>query len=181
MNLALAIVAAVVAANPFRVGSALPQRDRWPVATVGGLVALAGLVVAAAVSPPILDGLDVTAPTARIGAGAALIVVGIRAVLARPPGPEPSLPGRRAGLVPLAFPVLLDPGLVLLIAAVSADRGAGPAVLVAAVALVVAVAIGGALGGAATGSPWIRIGHGAVGTVAVAIGVAVTISGVLGL
>ena len=187
MNLALAVVTAVAVANPFRIGAALPQRDRWPVAISGGLAAGAVLILVAAASRPLLDGLEVTAATAAIGAGAAVIVVGIRAVLARPPGPEPSLPGRRAALVPVAFPVLLDPGVALLVVAVSADRGTGPAVLVAVAALVVGLAVGALVGDGASPEPsatrpsWNRIGHGAVGTLAVATGVAVTIDGVLRL
>ncbi len=178
MSPALALLAAVAAVNPFRVGSVLPGRDRAVVAAIGGLVSSGFLLLVALLSGPLLDGLEITPPTARIGAGLAVAVVGIRAVLTRPPLPEPSLAGRRAALVPVTFPVLVDPALTLLTLAVASERGVGPATAVAATAVAAALLIGLA----STRAPaWGPVGHRFVGAVAMATGVAVTIAGVLDL
>lgn len=177
MNLPLTVLAALAAVNPFRVGAVLAGRDRM-VAAIGGVIALAALLVVAALSGPVLDWLEITTPTARIGAGMAVILVGARALVLRPPEPDPALPGRRAALVPVAFPVLVDPGLVLLTLAVANERGVAPGLGVAAVAIVVGVTIGLA----SAGRPVVlRIANALVGGIAVAAGVAVTISGVFDL
>lgn len=177
MNLPLTVLAAVVVVNPFRVGSVLVARDRAVVA-VGGLIALGSMLLVAALSGPMLDWLEITTPTARIGAGLAVVLVGARAVLDRRPRPEPSLPGRRAALVPVAFPVLVDPGITLLTVAVASERGVAPAVAIAALAIVAGLAIGLA----STASPkLLPVARVSVGALAVAAGVAVTISGVFAL
>lgn len=180
MNLALALVAAVAAVNPFRVGPALPDRDRTPIAGIGGLAALAALVAVALASGPMLDGLQVSVPTSRIAAGIAVGLGGARSMLIGPPDPEPALVGRAAALVPLAFPVLLEPGLALLVLALAADRGVATASAVAAVALAVGLGVGLVLaGGRGNGPGSTGAVHRTVGAVAMAAGVAVTLGGIL--
>lgn len=178
MNVALAVLAAVAAVNPFRVGAVLGVRDRPVIAAFGGLIALGSMLLVAVLSASVLDALDITTPTARIAAGISVALVGARAVLREPPRPEPALPGRRAALVPVAFPVLIDPGITLLTVAVADDRGVVLAVAVAAVALTTALMIGLLVTAAPT---WLPAAHTLVGAIAVAAGVAVTVAGVFDL
>ena len=89
----------------------------------GSMVAGIVLVVVALGAGPALHALDISAPTARIAVGLLLVVSGIVTFGWPPPKPEPALPGRRAALVPVAFPTLLTPGLTLLVAAAAVDLG----------------------------------------------------------
>ena len=89
--------------------AALPTRTpSTGFVAIGVRLALVG--VSAVVSGPLLDLVDVTGPSARIAAGIALLVVCAKDVFAPPPTAEPALAGWRAGLVPLAFPVVFSPG-----------------------------------------------------------------------
>jgi small neutral amino acid transporter SnatA (MarC family) len=136
MTVSLLVLAALAAVNAPRARGALPAEDRVAVAGFGALVALVALVPVAAVAGPLTDWLRVPASTARMGVGVVLAVVGLADVLVAPdPAPEPRLPGRRAALVPIAFPVLLDPGLGFLVLAGSLDHGVAAALSAAAVAL----------------------------------------------
>ena len=68
-----------------------------------------------------------------------LTVEGVRALLAGSPRPAPALPGLRAALVPVAFPLLLQPGVVVLALAAGGDDVAGTAIGALAVALLAVV------------------------------------------
>jgi small neutral amino acid transporter SnatA (MarC family) len=135
VTIALLAVAAVVAVNPFRARAAVPEEGGVRIAALGAAAATALLLPIVALADPILDALHVAAATARIGAGAALAVVGAAELVLRLPRPEPALEGRRAALVPIAFPVLLTPAVGLLAVSGSADRGAGVALVVLAGAM----------------------------------------------
>lgn len=104
-------------------------------AVEGSLVAGIALFAVALGAGPALDLLDISAPTARIAVGLLLVVSGIVTFGWPPPKPEPALPGRRAALVPVAFPTLLTPGLTLLVAAASIDLGILVTVAVTVLAL----------------------------------------------
>lgn len=93
------------------------------------------LVPVALLAGPLLDLLDISAPTARIAVGLLLVVSGIVTFGWPPPGPEPALPGRKAALVPVAFPTLLTPGLTLLVVIASVDLGFVVTVAVTALAV----------------------------------------------
>jgi small neutral amino acid transporter SnatA (MarC family) len=137
MTVSLLVLAALAAVNAPRARGALPEEDGATIAAVGALAALVALVPIAAVAGPLTDWLRVPSSTARMGVGVVLAVVGLADVLVTPdPAPEPRLPGRRAALVPIAFPVLLDPGLGFLVLAGSLDHGVAVAVAGAAVGLV---------------------------------------------
>jgi len=101
----------------------------------GSLVAGVLLVPVALLAAPVLDLLDISAPTARIAVGLLLVVSGIVTFGWPPPKPEPALPGRRAALVPVAFPTLLTPGLTLLVVVASVDLGILVTLVVTAAAL----------------------------------------------
>lgn len=152
----LLLVLVVASVNPPRAVAALPLGSvgaRVRVAVVGAAVTLAVLTALGALATPLLDALAVSAPNARIAAGLVLAVQAVVDLVRRAPSPEPALPGWRAGLVPVAFPVLLRPGTGVLAVAGGADHGvlAVLGAATAALALLVALAAVPSLG-AATGS-----------------------------
>jgi small neutral amino acid transporter SnatA (MarC family) len=106
------------------------------VAAVGGALAAFAVCIAAALGNPVLDAVDVSQPSFRIAAGLIALAVGAVDVFRRPPSPEPALPGWRAALVPVAFPLVARPTLLVLALGAGADRSA----LLAAAAMVVGVA-----------------------------------------
>lgn len=153
MTLALFVLAAVCAVNAPRSRAVLPTDggDGWfadaakvevtrrpvrvPVALGGAAITLLALLPIAAFADPLLDLVDISPATARIATGLLLVVTGILLIGWPMPSPEPSLPGRQAALVPVAFPTLLTPGLVLLALTASADHSAVVALVVLAGAL----------------------------------------------
>ncbi len=117
-------VAVLAATNPPRVWSALPDRPaRVPAAGLGAAVTLAVAVLLGTLATPLLDLLDVSASTFRLGAGLVIAVVGIHDLVAGAPKPEPAMFGWKAGLVPVAFPLLLNPALGAAVLTASADHG----------------------------------------------------------
>jgi small neutral amino acid transporter SnatA (MarC family) len=142
VTLALLVLAAVSAVNPARARSALPRLETVVVGALGAAVTWVVLVPVVVLADVVLDAAQVAASTLRMAGGLVLVMQGGWAVLTGPPRAEPALPGRRAALVPVAFPVLLTPGLGLLAVSGALDRS-GPAALVvlaAALATVPAVA-----------------------------------------
>jgi small neutral amino acid transporter SnatA (MarC family) len=128
VTLALLVVAAVLAVNAPRARSALRPDGALGVALLGSAGALAVLVPLAALAGALARAVHVSAPTARMGAGAALAVVGAAEALLPLPRPEPGLAGWSAALVPMAFPVLLTPAVGLVALTGSLDRGAPVAI-----------------------------------------------------
>ena len=162
-----ALVFFLAAVNPVRAAAALPGRGRAVAATVAALVVLAVAITLAAASDLVLDALAVSASTFRIGAGSVMAVGGVVRMVDRLPRPEPEVDGWRAGLVPLAFPVVLSPDLALLAISVGADEG------VATVAVAAAVAAAALVGGAFVPRPLASRGR------TTAIGVARLLAAVL--
>jgi small neutral amino acid transporter SnatA (MarC family) len=181
--LALAVLAAVLVVNAPRVRAALPDDDRLAVGALGAAVSLAALAVVAGLADPVADGLHLTASTIRMGVGAVLVLQGAAALLLSPPSAEPRLPGRAAALVPVAFPVLLTPGLGLLGLSMSLDRSAPVAVAVLAGALATVVVVAG-LGSGRSGSVrprMLRATGALLGAGLVLAGVALVIDGLFDL
>ena len=140
MSSTLIALAAICAANPFRVAACAPsradiRRQAVAVATALSLVAVGLLGV---LSDLILEWLNVSGSSSRIAAGTAVLVVGIRDLFTQPPSPEPALKGWRAGIVPMAFPAIFTPALAILAISASSALGAATAVGVigAAISLV---------------------------------------------
>lgn len=107
---------------------------------VTAAVAFTGAVVAAAVSEPILDALDVTAGTFRVATAVVLGLASARWLILGAPfvsgdGPADGW-GRVA--VPLLFPVVFTPQLFMVSASVGADDGVLAAAMGAAVGLALA-------------------------------------------
>jgi small neutral amino acid transporter SnatA (MarC family) len=182
VSFAVALIAAAATVNPLRLWSGLPGRDREErlrlTALGAGLVVLV-LVVLAALSRLLLDGLDISDPTARIAAGVAIVVTGVRDAFASPARVEPALPGPMAALVPVALPHLLGPGITLLTLSIAADRGVGEAALVVALAngLVVLSSTWPAPTGAAARAA--RAGQVMTSGLALALGASLMLDGVL--
>ena len=132
----------VLALNPLRAAFAVPRAGRTPrdaveLAVTGG--AIGALVVCAfsAVADPLLDALDISDPSFRVAAGIVAGLAGAIDLFRAPPQPEPSLPGRRAALVPVAIPAVARPALLVVALGAGADQG----VLVTAGAMVAGVAL----------------------------------------
>lgn len=138
MTPALLIIVFIVVANAARRRLELPA-DPWTV-MVGAGIAAAGYIVLALVGEPLLDGLDISAPNARIAAGFVVVVAAIVDLVRRPDPDGPSLGGRGAALVPVAFPILLRPDLGALALSGGADPGIGWAALATIVGAVSIVA-----------------------------------------
>jgi small neutral amino acid transporter SnatA (MarC family) len=136
LSFAFLVVALVVSANPCRARLALPER-RSAVA-LGALLALGISSGIAAVGSTFLDALDISPETFRLAAAVVLVIEGARSLTLARPAREPELAGLGAALVPVAFPLLLTPGVVMLALAAGGDEMVGEAVgaLAAAFALV---------------------------------------------
>jgi small neutral amino acid transporter SnatA (MarC family) len=149
----LVIVALVLAINPFRAAAGLVggrpvgsepvagSQERVVAVAVGGAVTVTVLGALAWISGPLLTALDSSAPTARIAAGLVLLVTAGVDLVRRLPTPEVGYPGWRAGLVPVAAPLLLRPAAAVLALSAGADRGVGLVVLGSLVAAALVVGI----------------------------------------
>jgi small neutral amino acid transporter SnatA (MarC family) len=134
--LAFALVAAV---NPCRLRLALPERR--DVVALGALVTLASVAAIAAVGGAFLDALDISPESFRLGAAVVLVLEGARSLVLARPAREPALAGLGAALVPVAFPLLLSPGVVALAVAAGGDDVELEALAALAVALALVLAV----------------------------------------
>jgi small neutral amino acid transporter SnatA (MarC family) len=130
-------VALLAAFNPARGVFAVPRagrsrREVARLAALGGAIGGLGVCVAAALGDPLLDAVDVSDPAFRIAAGVVAVLAGASDFLRRPPSPDPSLPGRRAALVPVAVPIVARPALLVM--AIGAGADASVALTAAAMA-----------------------------------------------
>ncbi len=144
---------------------------------VAGGVTLAVAAVLAAFASGLLDLLHVSTSTFRVGAGLVIAVVGVHDLAAGAPKPEPALAGWRAGFVPLAFPLLVNPAL----GAAALMGGADHGVATPAVATFVGAAILVVL---STTTEHGRVMRGAgrfVGAALVILGIALAVDGVFSL
>jgi small neutral amino acid transporter SnatA (MarC family) len=121
------------AVNPCRTRLALPGSRAALV--LGSLVALAAGAALAVAGDVLLEALDVSPESFRLAAGLVLTLEGLRALVLPRPAEEPELPGLGAALVPVAFPLLLQPGVVVLALAAGADGVVGEGIGALAVAL----------------------------------------------
>jgi small neutral amino acid transporter SnatA (MarC family) len=138
MSVWLLLLAFAGAVNPCRIRPALPRR---PAAALGALVALAAAAALVALGDAILDALDVSPESFGLAAGLVLAVEGARALVWPAAPPEPELPGLAAALVPAAFPLFLQPGVVVLALAAGAEGAELRALAAFAVALALALAL----------------------------------------
>lgn len=137
MSLALLALAALCVVNPARARAALPREETVLVGALGAALAWLALVPLVALADAALDAAQVAASTLRMAVGVVLVLQGGWAMVTPAPRAEPALAGRRAAVVPVAFPVLLTPGLGLLAVAGALDRRGAVALAVMAGALAV--------------------------------------------
>ena len=117
------IVAALAIVAAFDVGQRCRQlRDATAeqrlVIAGGALIVAVGL---AALSTPMLEALDISAPNMQIGAGIVLGVYSLVALVTWDDAPTPTAAYR--GLVPLLFPIVLTPALGVVVIAAAARNG----------------------------------------------------------
>jgi small neutral amino acid transporter SnatA (MarC family) len=132
----------ILALNPVRAAAGVPRAGRsrdelLRLAAVGGALGAVGVCAAAALGDPLLDAIDVSEPSFRTAAGLLAVLLGIVDVFRSPPAPEPAPPGWRAALVPIAFPVVARPTLLVIALGAGADR----TVLLTVAAMAVGVAL----------------------------------------
>jgi len=119
----------ILALNPPRAAFGIPRAGLaretiLRTAVLGGALGALAVSLAALVGDPLLDALDVSEPSFRLAAGLIAVVVGVADVFRRPPSPEPALAGWRAALVPVAFPLVARPTLLVVALGAGADRSA---------------------------------------------------------
>lgn len=136
MTYPIALLVVLTTVNPLRIWPGFPGATsgrRFGLFTVGAMLSLAATLGLATLSAPILDFLEISAATARIAAGVAVVAIGGRDLLTGSAQPDPALPGWAAALVPVAIPHLFGPGLALLAISGGSDLGVvGIAAVVAA-------------------------------------------------
>src|SRR4029077_715684 len=121
--------------------------------------------------------LDVRAPPFPIGAGLVIAVVGVHDLLAGAPKPEPALAGWKAGFVPLAFPLLVNPALGAAALMGGADHGVATPTAAAFVGLAILTVL-------STTTEHARVMRGSgrcVGAALVILGIALAVDGVFSL
>jgi small neutral amino acid transporter SnatA (MarC family) len=176
--------ALLLALNPARAAFGVPRAERSQravveLAAVGGVIGGLAVCLAAAVADPLLDALDVSEPSFRVAAGIVAAIAGAADLFRRPPPPEPSLPGWRAALVPVAIPVVTRPALVVLALGAGADTDflVSAGAMAAGVALVIGLARAWPTDG--PGGRVLRWGARLLAAGLVACGVVLTVDGVL--
>jgi small neutral amino acid transporter SnatA (MarC family) len=132
-------LALLLALNPPRAAFGIPRASREVarLAVVGGAIGGVAVCAVALVGDALLDAIDVSAPAFRTAAGVVAVLAGGVDFFRRPPAPEPALAGRRAALVPVAFPLVARPALLVMALGAGADAG----VLVTLGAMATAVAL----------------------------------------
>jgi small neutral amino acid transporter SnatA (MarC family) len=172
VSFAFLLLALVASTNPCRVRLVLPER-RAAVA-LGALIALGSASVVAAVGGAFLDALDITPETFRLASAVVLALEGTRALVLGRAAPEPELSGLGAALVPVAFPLLLTPGVVVLALTAGGDDIVGQAVGALAVAFAL-VLLATLLPRGARASALLAAGGRLLGATEVAAGVALAV------
>jgi small neutral amino acid transporter SnatA (MarC family) len=136
MSVLLFVLAALCTVNAPRVRTVLPPApEATAIAALGAAISAAVLALFAVLADPLLDLVSISPPSFRIATGLLLLATGILAFGGPGPTPDPALPGRRAALVPVAFPTLLSPGLAALTVSGSVDHSAPCAFVVTALSL----------------------------------------------
>lgn len=134
LQLCLYLLAAV---NPAAAAIAAPRdrRPGFPVVALGAVVAFGLLATAAVLADPFLDGLDVEPETFRVAAGVVLLIGGGLAIWTGGAAHSGPWEGWKAGIFPLAVPVLATPAALAAAISYAADRGPGEAAAAAGVAV----------------------------------------------
>jgi len=169
------LFAFIAAVNPCRTRLALPAS---PAALVlGSLIALGAGAALTVAGDILLETLDVSPESFRLAAGLVLTLEGLRALVLPRPAKEPELAGLGAALVPVAFPLLLQPGVVVLALAAGGEGVAGEGIGALAVALLV-VGLVGITPFGARGEGLLAAGARILGTLEIAAGAALAVEAI---
>jgi small neutral amino acid transporter SnatA (MarC family) len=125
----------------------------------------------------LLDSLDVSPESFRLAAGLVLTLEGLRALVLPRPAAEPELPQLGAALVPVAFPLLLQPGVVVLALAAGGEGVAGEAIGALAAALVL-VGLAGSLPTGPRAEALLAAGGRLFGALEIAVGAALAVDAI---
>jgi len=130
----------LAAVNPAAAAMAAPRDKRpdFPVVALGAAIAFGLLAAATMLADSFLDGLDVEPETFRVAAGVVLLIGGGLAIWTGGAAHSGPWEGWKAGLFPLAVPVLATPAALAAAVSYGADRGAGEATASAGIAVLVA-------------------------------------------
>jgi small neutral amino acid transporter SnatA (MarC family) len=134
------LLVAIAIINPLRASLAVPRSGRGRneialIGVVGGLAGAALIVAVGATNGWLLDTLDVSRAAMRVAAGGLCALAGIVDIARKPPSAEPSLPGRRAALVPVAIPLFARPAIIVAGLSLVADHGLSLLTLSVAIAI----------------------------------------------
>ena len=118
----------VAAWNPVRSALGVPRAGRprdEPIrlAALGGGLGAVVVALFAALGVWFLGAIDVSDASLRIAAGVVAALGAIADLIRSAPPPDPSLPGRRAALVPVAVPLSIRPALLVVAISAAADHG----------------------------------------------------------
>lgn len=175
MSLGFLLAAFAAAVNPCRTRLALPASQAALV--LGSLIALGACATLAVAGDVVLEALDVSPESFRLAAGIVLTLEGLRALVLPRPAKEPELAGLGGALVPVAFPLLLQPGVVVLALAAGADGVAGEGVAALAVALLL-VGLAGITPIGTRGEGLLVAGGRILGALEIAAGVALAVDAI---
>jgi len=145
MSMGFLVLAFVAVVNPARVRLGVPEKGglkkaRVDIVAFGSLIVFAVSAALIAPAAEILAALDVSPESFRLATGLVLAVEGAW-ILGRPSSPAvAALPSRLSAVVPVAFPLLLTPGLVALALGAGADASTAETLGALAAALVLASA-----------------------------------------
>jgi len=110
-------------------------RDRWRLAILSPLAALAVLAVAALLNDPLLDWLNISPKEFQFAAGAAMAPLAARLMLTGDSMPPPrELPGY-SWLVPFGVPLLAGPSSIIAVICYAARFGDARAIIASAIAV----------------------------------------------
>lgn len=144
MNAALVILILIAVVNPARARWALPPREGRELTREVGSGALAvamAAVTLALLATTIVDLFGVSNPSFRLGAGAVMLVAGLRTMAVGPAKWPEAQAGGWTWLAPVAFPVLFTPELAAAAVSYAADEGATAVIVGLVVGLMLTVAV----------------------------------------
>ena len=185
MTLPLIAAALVTAMNPLRLAVAAPSdpllRSRTVALAVCGMVGSG--VLLAWWSSPIAGSVDVSGSSTIIAAGLALVVIGARDAIIRPPEADTGLNGVGSALVPMFFPTLFTPAMAILAIASGIERGvlSTLAALVIAGVIIAAVTMGVSPDLAKRRRSSVRLSASVTGLLGVVLGGVVATHGVMSI
>jgi small neutral amino acid transporter SnatA (MarC family) len=171
----LLLLSFLAAANACRTRLALPQGGL--AIALGSLAALATVAALAETGRALIDALEISPESFRLATGLVLALEGARSFLVPRPAAEPELGGLLAAIVPVLFPLLLQPGVVTLAVAAGGDDVAGTAIGAFALALV-PLGVLAALPAGPRGSALLVAGARLIGALETVAGVALSIDAI---